>query len=114
MNKHIGIIGAGFTGLAAAFKLHDHRVIGFEACERVAGRIRSISLSNGETAEQCCEWINAKDEQILGMIGRLGLSKAGVGRIFYKESDRFSVDGNCCEIIHHHQGMTDLESSKSG
>ena len=81
MKKHIGIIGAGFAGLAAALELQDleYQVTVFEARKRVGGRVWSTTLSNSEITELGGEWINVKDEQILGMIDRLGLQKAEVG-----------------------------------
>jgi monoamine oxidase len=86
MKKHIGIIGAGFAGLAAAFELHelDYRVTVLEARKRVGGRIWSTTLSNGEIAELGGEWINVNDEHILGMIDRLGLQKVEVGVNFLR------------------------------
>ena len=81
MKKHIGIIGAGFAGLAAALELHhlDYKVTVLEARQRVGGRVWSTTLSNGEITELGGEWINVKDKQILRMIDRLGLSKAEIG-----------------------------------
>ncbi len=81
MKKHIGIIGAGFAGLAAALELYDlgYRVTVLEARQRVGGRVWSTTLSNGEITELGGEWINVKDEHSMGMIDRLGLSKVGVG-----------------------------------
>jgi monoamine oxidase len=81
MIKHIGIIGAGFAGLAAALALRDldYKVTVLEARKRVGGRVWSTMLSNGAITELGGEWINVKDKQILGMIDRLGLQKAEVG-----------------------------------
>ncbi len=81
MKKHIGVIGAGFAGLAAALELHDldYKVTVFEARKRVGGRVWSTMLSNAEITELGGEWINPQDKQILMMIDRLGLSKARVG-----------------------------------
>ncbi|MDK1081953.1 MAG: NAD(P)/FAD-dependent oxidoreductase [Anaerolineae bacterium] len=81
INKHIGIIGAGFAGMAAALELHDlgFKVTVLEARDRVGGRVWSTTLSNDEIAELGGEWIKGRDNQVLGMIDRLGLSKAEVG-----------------------------------
>ena len=84
MKKHIGIIGAGFAGLAAALELHDnnYQVTVIEARGRVGGRVWSTRLPNGEITELGGEWINVNDKQILGVIDRLGLTTIGVGVIF--------------------------------
>jgi monoamine oxidase len=81
MKKHIGIIGAGFAGLAAALELHDndYQVTVIEARGRVGGRVWSTRLPNGEITELGGEWINVNDKQILGVIDRLGLTTVGVG-----------------------------------
>jgi monoamine oxidase len=81
MNKHIGIVGAGFAGMAAALELHDldYKVTVIEARQRVGGRIWSTRLSNGEVVELGGEWIGSQDKHILGIVDRLGLSKVGVG-----------------------------------
>jgi monoamine oxidase len=81
MDKQIGIVGAGFAGLAAALELHEagFQVTVFEARRRVGGRVWSKTLSNGEMTELGGEWISAGDQTFIRLIDRLGLQKAAVG-----------------------------------
>jgi monoamine oxidase len=61
---------------------HHYKETHLEPRQRVGGRVWSTTLSNGEITELGGEWINGKDQHILGMIDRLGLSKVGVGVSF--------------------------------
>jgi monoamine oxidase len=69
------VIGAGFSGLAAALALWDAGldVTVVEARDRVGGRVHSVELDNGEIAELGAEWIFAEDEALQATIDRLGL-----------------------------------------
>ena len=69
------MIGAGFSGLAAALELRDAGldVTVVEARDRVGGRVHSVELDNGEIAELGAEWIFAEDEALQATIDRLGL-----------------------------------------
>ncbi len=69
------MIGAGFSGLAAALVLRDAGmdVTVVEARDRVGGRVHSVELDNGEIAELGAEWIFGEDEALQATIDRLGL-----------------------------------------
>ncbi len=53
------VVGAGVAGLTAALRLtqRGHDVTALEAGDRVGGRARSVTLSNGEVGELGGEWL---------------------------------------------------------
>ena len=74
----IVVIGAGFSGLTAALRLHQsgHRVTVLEARERVGGRVHSLKLSNGAIVEMGGEWLKVDQEHVIGLAGELGVAMA--------------------------------------
>jgi len=75
------VVGAGFAGLSAAFRLHDWGIpsVVIEARDRVGGRVLTTRLDNGEPAELGAEWIEEHERAVQGLAGELGLELAGTG-----------------------------------
>ena len=73
----IVIIGAGFSGLSAAYRLHSEgaEVLVLEARDRVGGRVFSKTLSNGAVIEMGGEWIDESNSLYHTLIDELGLTK---------------------------------------
>ena len=78
---HIIVIGAGFAGLTAAYKLHKqgHKVTVLEARPRVSGRVWSRTLPNGTTVEMGAEWICPGENDIKALAQELSVPLAQVG-----------------------------------
>ena len=78
---NVVVVGAGFSGLAAAWTLHEagHGVAVLEARQRVGGRIWSRRLANGAVVEMGGEWIAAGDVTVQEMAAKLGVALAPVG-----------------------------------
>jgi protoporphyrinogen oxidase len=72
---HIGIVGAGFTGLAAAYDLvrQGVRVTLFESAEEIGGLAGSFQIEGVSLERFYHHWFN-HDSHILGLIDDLGLS----------------------------------------
>ncbi|NQY08437.1 MAG: FAD-dependent oxidoreductase [Flavobacteriales bacterium] len=75
------VVGAGFSGLAAAYFLHrnGYDVTVIEARDRVGGRVLSKELPNGEVVEMGGEWITEDDVLYNRFIKELQLTKTEVG-----------------------------------
>jgi monoamine oxidase len=75
------VAGAGFAGLAAAFRLRQRGLqsVVLEARDRVGGRVRSVHLANGAVAELGAEWIEEDDETLHGLARELGVDLAVAG-----------------------------------
>jgi monoamine oxidase len=75
------VVGAGFAGLSAAFRLHGWGIpsVVLEARDRVGGRVWTTRLDNGEPAELGAEWIEEHERAVQGLAGELGLELAGTG-----------------------------------
>ena len=97
------VVGAGFSGLSAAYKLHKEgaEVVVLEARDRVGGRVYSKELSNGEVVELGGEWIGDDDKLYHALIDDLGLTKIEVGIDFMvrqvMKGEAISVD-DCIAI----------------
>jgi protoporphyrinogen oxidase len=70
----IGIIGGGFTGLTAAYRLvqQDIDVTIFEASDRLGGLAAGFELA-GHRVEQAYHFLYKTDEYILSLVEELGL-----------------------------------------
>ncbi len=75
------VIGAGFAGLSAALRLAGHgiRVMVLEARDRVGGRVRSITLSNGAVAEMGAEWIEPEESAVRDLAAQVGVELLPAG-----------------------------------
>jgi monoamine oxidase len=75
------VVGAGFSGLAAARVLADAgcEVTVLEARERVGGRVWSPLLANGEVVEMGAEWIMPGDEDLFEVAERFGVDLVPAG-----------------------------------
>jgi monoamine oxidase len=71
------IIGAGFAGLAAAYKLHKNKIdfVVLEARNRIGGRVFSNTIDEKEklVVELGAEWIGLDHERVIALCEELGL-----------------------------------------
>ncbi|MCB0660182.1 MAG: FAD-dependent oxidoreductase [Saprospiraceae bacterium] len=76
--KSVIIIGAGFSGLAAAMKLRENsiNVTVLEARNRVGGRVFSFQpkSTTGQVIELGAEWVGNSHERIKSLCGEFGLT----------------------------------------
>jgi monoamine oxidase len=80
----ICIVGAGFSGLAAAEAVQraGHDVVVLEARDRVGGRVWSQTLPNGAVIERGAEFIEHDQSEIIATVERLGLRLAPMGMAY--------------------------------
>ena len=73
-SKHIIVIGAGISGLTAAFRLQraGHAVSVFEARQRVGGRMITIDWK-GFSIDPGAEFVTGADKFLLEMVADLGI-----------------------------------------
>lgn len=86
--KHIAIIGAGLTGLAAACRLQQqgHQVTVFEARDRVGGRVWSpeIPTAGGTSViERGAEFVLPDYHRTQELVNELGLELIDTGMSYY-------------------------------
>lgn len=86
----ICIVGAGFSGLAAAEAAQraGHDVVVLEARDRVGGRVWSQTLPNGAVIERGAEFIEHYQTEILAAVERLGLRLAPMGMAYADREPR--------------------------
>ena len=83
------LIGAGLTGLAAAYLLREHtgRVAILEARPRVGGRIQTLYDAHGAGLEMGATWLGHKHTALVGLLRELNLDiypQAMNGRALYE------------------------------
>jgi len=82
------VIGAGLTGLSAAYFLKDTglRVIVAESRSRIGGRIHSIGVENKQSIEMGATWLGAQHKNLIELMNALGsttfIQKMGTKAIF--------------------------------
>ncbi len=82
------VVGAGLAGLAAARELSDrYDVVVVEARDRVGGRTVGHTFPNGVTVEMGGQWIGATHDEVLRLVGDLGLETFPT----YDDGDGFTV-----------------------
>ncbi|MFN8662365.1 MAG: NAD(P)/FAD-dependent oxidoreductase [Thermomicrobiales bacterium] len=86
----ICVIGAGFSGLAAAEAVQraGHDVVVLEARDRVGGRVWSQTLPNGAVFERGAEFIEHDQDEIIATVERLGLRLAPMGMAYADREPR--------------------------
>lgn len=74
MQPHVAIVGGGFTGLTAAYRLSKQgvKVTVLEGSDRVGGLAAGFELA-GHRIEQAYHFLYRTDEYILGLTDELGL-----------------------------------------
>ncbi|MFT4039808.1 MAG: NAD(P)/FAD-dependent oxidoreductase [Thermomicrobiales bacterium] len=84
------VVGAGFSGLAAAEAVQraGHEVVVLEARDRVGGRVWSQTLPNGAVIERGAEFIEHYQNEIFAVVERLGLRLAPTGMAYADREPR--------------------------
>ena len=84
------VVGAGFSGLAAAEAVQraGHEVVVLEARDRVGGRVWSQALPNGAVFERGAEFIEHDQSEIIATVARLGLRLAPMGMAYADREPR--------------------------
>jgi monoamine oxidase len=97
----VAIVGAGFAGLTAAIKLHNHgkSVVVLEARNRVGGRAHNHHLGHGKVSEAGATFVGPTQGHILSLAKRFGVGKF----LTYDEGDN----------VYYRDGMRLTYSDKS-
>ena len=68
------VVGAGFAGMAAAYRLWKHKyTVKVEAMDRVGGRSYSTTLSDGTFLDIGAGWTGSTEHHILRFVKEFGL-----------------------------------------
>ena len=75
LSTRVAIVGAGFSGLAAALELRGRGidVVVLEARERVGGRVLNHELAGGEVVEVGGQWVGPTQHALLDLAAELGV-----------------------------------------
>jgi monoamine oxidase len=71
----VAVVGAGFSGLAAALELQaaGFDVVVLEARDRVAGRVLNHELAGGDVVEVGGQWVGPTQRALLGVAAEVGV-----------------------------------------
>ncbi len=96
----VGVVGAGFAGLAAAEELARAGVdvVVFEARDRVGGRVWSERLENGSLVEMGAEFILPGADTLGGIVERLGLSFWDKGMFYGEREPRGGIGVDAAQL----------------
>lgn len=74
LRADVCIVGAGFAGLSAAWRLHKAgaRVVVLEARNRVGGRSWTITRKDGAFVDYGGQWVGPSQDAILSLIKEMG------------------------------------------
>ena len=74
-SKRAIVIGAGFAGLAAAYKLKNNgwEVVLLESRDRIGGRVFSHKITADNIVELGAEWVGASHERVIELCNDFGL-----------------------------------------
>ena len=74
-NADVAVVGAGFSGLAAALELEAAGLepLVLEARERVGGRVLNHELADGSVVEVGGQWVGPTQRALLGLAAELGV-----------------------------------------
>ncbi|XP_050234204.1 protoporphyrinogen oxidase 2, chloroplastic/mitochondrial [Mercurialis annua] len=88
--KRVAVVGAGVSGLAAAYKLKSHglKVTVFEAEERAGGKLRSV-FHNGLIWDEGANTMTESEPEVTNLIDSLGI----------RETQQFPVSQNKRYIV---------------
>jgi monoamine oxidase len=75
LESDVCVVGAGFAGLSAAWRLHEagKEVVVLEARDRVGGRSWTEYLSDGTQIDRGCGWIGADQDRSYRLAAEMGL-----------------------------------------
>ena len=91
LKADVCVVGAGFAGLAAAWRLKQAgaRVVVLEASNRVGGRSSTVNLADGTFVDWGGQWVGPTQDRFYALIKEMG-AEAG-DRIRYLESLRLPI-----------------------
>ncbi|EXC31353.1 Protoporphyrinogen oxidase [Morus notabilis] len=89
--KSVAVIGAGVSGLAAAYKLKSHglNVTVFEAEERAGGKLRSVSSHHGLIWDEGANTMTESEVEVQSLLDDLGI----------REKQQFPISQNKRYIV---------------
>src|SRR3954470_10726163 len=77
LDADVVVVGAGYSGMAAAWKLwkQGYRVKVLDAMDRVGGRTLTARLSDGTVVDVIAGWTGSTEHRVLGLLDELEIDK---------------------------------------